>query len=385
MARNRISKGIHKQMLASFSLIVVLMIIVGVCSVMHIRRVYVNGNTIYEDNLMAIDYLKSISENVKEIDQYTTRIIKRIGKDTMAENKAVIEIIRAENDQIMDKYEALELTELEKRRYKQCRLSVISFNKYIDDMIKLAEQGNTVAASNMYEEELLPVEACTYELIDAATELASKRASQKNADNRSYYTRTTEIITIITIIVVILSIIVSNRIREIYSNKLKKVREWADGLAQYNLSNELTVTSDDEFGASAKKLNDAQFMIRELLSRVIDESISMSDIGTTIAKGAQKSKDRIEAINLMELQYEEDGEQLTSLIKKTMEQCPLDSQMIAEWNVVLKRLDENINLADESSKELMSIATYLDQIRIEAEHQNELIVNHKNELKKFRV
>ena len=68
-----------------------------------------------------------------------------------------------------------------------------------------------------------------------------------------------------------------------------------------------------------------------------------------------------------------------------MQLYPLDEEMIKEWNVVLERLDNNLVLADESSKELMSIVTYLEQICVVADYQKKIIEKQKEHTDKFII
>ena len=384
MAR-RNKKGIHRQLILSFLIIIFMTIVVGISSIYHVKHVYENGKTIYEDNLNAVDYLMTLDTNIWMTDQVVVRMVKHVGDDTMTDNKAYIENLREKSSKIMEDYEALNLSKLEKKRYKQCKLSIISFNQYVDTVIKYVDEGNVTEASEVYTRELIPMENSVYEFLDATSELASNRASDKNADNRSYYVRTINIIVVTMVIIVAFGVIISLRVSNSYTRKLNKIQEWADRVAKYDMSNDIEIHSNDEFGVTAKSLNDSKFMLKEILSKIKNETETLSQSEEDVGEAIKKVKDRIEAINLTELQYDEDGNQLAALIKKTMQLYPLDEEMIKEWNVVLERLDNNLVLADESSKELMSIVTYLEQICVVADYQKKIIEKQKEHTDKFII
>ncbi len=384
MAR-RNKKGIHRQLILSFLIIIFMTIVVGISSIYYVKHVYENGKTIYEDNLNAVDYLMTLDTNIWMTDQVVVRMVKHVGDDTMTDNKAYIESLREKSSKIMEDYEALNLSKLEKKRYKQCKLSIISFNQYVDTVIKYVDEGNVTEASEVYTRELIPVENSVYEFLDATSELASNRASDKNADNRSYYVRTINIIVVTMVIIVAFGVIISLRVSNSYTRKLNKIQEWADRVAKYDMSNDIEIHSNDEFGVTAKSLNDSKFMLKEILSKIKNETETLSQSEEDVGEAIKKVKDRIEAINLTELQYDEDGNQLAALIKKTMQLYPLDEEMIKEWNVVLERLDNNLVLADESSKELMSIVTYLEQICVVADYQKKIIEKQKEHTDKFII
>ncbi len=384
MAR-RNKKGIHRQLIMSFLIIIFMTIVVGISSIYHVKHVYENGKTIYEDNLNAVDYLMTLDTNIWMTDQVVVRMVKHVGDDTMTDNKAYIESLREKSSKIMEDYEALNLSKLEKKRYKQCKLSIISFNQYVDTVIKYVDEGNVTEASEVYTRELIPVENSVYEFLDATSELASNRASDKNADNRSYYLRTINIIVVTMVIIVAFGVILSLRVSNSYTKKLNKIQEWADRVAKYDMSNDIEIHSNDEFGVTAKSLNDSKFMLKDILSKIKNETETLSQSEEDVGEAIKKVKDRIEAINLTELQYDEDGNQLAALIKKTMQSYPLDEEMIKEWNVVLERLDNNLVLADESSKELMSVATYLEQIGVVADYQKKIVEKQKEHTDKFII
>jgi methyl-accepting chemotaxis protein len=358
---------------------------VGISSIYHVKHVYENGKTIYEDNLNAVDYLMTLDTNIWMTDQVVVRMVKHVGDDTMTDNKAYIENLREKSSKIIEDYEALNLSKLEKKRYKQCKLSIISFNQYVDTVIKYVDEGNVTEASEVYTRELIPVENSVYEFLDATSELASNRASDKNADNRSFYVRTINIIVVTMVIIVAFGVIISLRVSNSYTKKLNKIQEWADRVAKYDMSNDIEIHSNDEFGVTAKSLNDSKFMLKEILSKIKNETETLSQSEEDVGEAIKKVKDRIEAINLTELQYDEDANQLAALIKKTMQLYPLDEEMIKEWNVVLERLDNNLLLADESSKELMSIVTYLEQICVVADYQKKIIEKQKEHTDKFII
>jgi methyl-accepting chemotaxis protein len=187
------------------------------------------------------------------------------------------------------------------------------------------------------------------------------------------------------VIIVAFGVIISLRVSNSYTRKLNKIQEWADRVAKYDMSNDIEIHSNDEFGVTAKSLNDSKFMLREILSKIKNETETLSQSEEDVGEAIKKVKDRIEAINLTELQYDEDGNQLAALIKKTMQLYPLDEEMIKEWNVVLERIDNNLALADESSKELMSIVTYLEQICVVADYQKKIIEKQKEHTDKFII
>ncbi|MDE5864930.1 MAG: MCP four helix bundle domain-containing protein, partial [Lachnospiraceae bacterium] len=189
--------SIRKKLLLSYYGIVLLILAVGIAGIYSLREVYSNGNEIYENNLKSVEVLKSINQNVKEIDQCVIGMMSLLGEDNGEEYIAEIEKLQNENSDLMKQYDGLEVTDLELRRYNQCRLSILTFDKHIATIIDYIQQGSMDMAVAAYEQQLMPAKACTYELIDAVVELSTDNAYSKNAGNYRIYKNIIWIITVI--------------------------------------------------------------------------------------------------------------------------------------------------------------------------------------------
>ena len=84
-----------------------MILVVGVGGIYHIKRVYRNGNRIYDTNLKSVDYLKTLNINVRQIDQRVLSMLQGLGNMTVAEYRAEIEKLQDSNAIIMEKYLAM--------------------------------------------------------------------------------------------------------------------------------------------------------------------------------------------------------------------------------------------------------------------------------------
>lgn len=180
---------IRKKLLISYFSIVALIVVVGVLGIYNIHSVYENGNEIYINNLKSVEYLKSINQNVKEIDQCIISMMTALDSSNHVKYMTTITALKQKNEELMKAYETISISDMERKRYQQCRLSILSFNKQIEEMLGSMKEGEKGAALQRYEQELMPVKACTYELIDAVVEMATSIAEQKNKDNMRIYQR----------------------------------------------------------------------------------------------------------------------------------------------------------------------------------------------------
>lgn len=385
MADKKKVRSIRKKLLFSYFSLVALILLIGIIGISNIREVYNNSNEIYVNNLTSVDYLKSINQNVKEIDRCIISMMSDLDLKYHDSYVTNIERLQEENSRLMEQYGKLRVTKLEERRYNQCRLSILTFNKQIQSIMESLEAGNTDAAIGSYEQELMPVKACTYELIEAVVELSTSNAQSRNDNNQRIYRQLRRMLAIVMILSVIIAIIITIKMSDYFTGKLAAIRRLAKRISEYNISDDILGMSDDEFGETMEALNDSQFMIRELVERIIDESAIISDAGEEVSLAVRKSGQRIENVNVKVLQYGEKTGKIDDTIRLVLQNRSLDTETVDMLNDILKQAAEAREVLVEARSELSGVAMYLEQIGITSDYQNEIANSHKEQVKKFKV
>ncbi len=385
MTEKRKGMTIRKKLLLSYFSLVLLIVIIGIIGISNIREVYRNGNEIYLSNLKSVDYLKSIDLNVKEIDQSLMVLMSRVGSSYQEEYLSDINRLQKENEGLLEAYSKLNVTRLEKRRYNQFRLSLLTFDKQIEVITEKLKAGDREAAINAYTQELTPVRATTYELIEAIVELSAANAQSKNDNNQKIYDRLILVIVITMLLAILIAVIITVKMSNYFTSKLGAIQRLAKRISEYNISDDIRGMSNDEFGQTMEALNDSQFMMRELMERIIEESSTISDTGEEVSLAVRKSGQRIENINVKVLQSGEMAGQMDNTVRTILEDRSLDQDTVERLNNILKKSEEARGILSEARAELSSVAMYLEQIGITSDYQNEIANSHKEQVKKFKV
>lgn len=385
MADKKKVTSIRKKLLFSYLSLVALILLMGIIGIFNIREVYNNSNEIYVNNLTSVDYLKSINQNVKEIDRCIISMMSDLDLEYHDSYVMNIEKLQEENSRLMEQYGKLRVTKLEERRYNQCRLSILTFNKQIQSIMESLEAGNTEAAIGAYEQELMPVKACTYELIEAVVELSTSNAQSRNDNNQRIYRQLRRMIAIAMILSVVIAIIITIKMSDYFTSKLAAIRRLAKRISEYNISDDIRGMSNDEFGETMEALNDSQFMMRELVERIIDESAIISDAGEEVSLAVRKSGQRIENVNVKVLQYGEKTGKIDDTIRLVLQNRSLDTETVDMLNDILEQAAAAKEVLAEARAELSGVAMYLEQIGITSDYQNEIANSHKEQVKKFKV
>ena len=385
MKSRRVRLSIRVKLLISYFAIVVLIIFVGFTGIYSIHEVYSNGNEIYINNLKSVEFLKSINQNVRGIDQCVISMMSALDSVHHQEYKQEIADLKAQNTELLENYEKLDVTDLEERRYNQCRLSILTFDKQVESITESIESGNGNVAVTQYEQELIPVKACTFELLDAMVELCNASAESKNNDNHVIYNNIIWLIVAIMVISVLAAIILTVFISQYFTSKLMAIQRLAKRLSEYDVSDDILGTSGDEFGQTMEALNDSQFMIRDLLEKIINESVDISETGEDVSLAVKKSNQRIEGVNVKVYDAEVLAGDMRILADDVLDNRSLDAESAEN----IKQLMMKASLAEEELQdvqtELTGIAMYLEQIGITSDYQNEIAGEHKKQMNKFKV
>lgn len=385
MTEKKSGMSIQKKLLLSYFSIVALILVVGSIGIYNVREVYSNGNEIYINNMNSVEYLKSINQNVKEIDQCVISMMSNLNLKYHTAYVEQIAKLQENNRILMEQYSQLEITDLEKRRYNQCRLSILTFDKQIDRIVESINKGDTEGALGTYEQELMPAKACTYELIEAVVELATANAQSKNEENKQIYENLIWMTGMIMLFSVIVAVFITIRMSNYFTSKLTAIQRLAKRISEYNISDDIQGMENDEFGETMDALNESQFMMRDLMEKIIDESATISDTGEEVSLAIRKSGQRIENINVKVLQSGEMTEQIDDVVRQILENRSLDKDMVERLNMLLKKSDEAREILVDARAELSSVAMHLEQIGITSDYQNEIANSHREQVKKFKV
>ena len=385
MTEKKTGTSIRKKLLLSYFSIVALILIVGIIGIYNIKEVYSNGNEILVNNLRSVEYLKSINQNVKEIDR---SVISMMSDLDIAYHQSYVDKItnlQQENEQLMKDYSKLKVTQLEERRYNQCRLSILTFNKQIRSIVEAIDAGDMEGAIGSYEQELMPAKACTYELIEAIVELSTANANSKNEENHQIYQNIIWMICFTMLFSIVVAIEITIRMSNYFTSKLGAIQQLAKRISEYNISDDIQGMENDEFGKTMEALNDSQFMMRDLLEKIIDESATISDTGEEVSLAVRKSNQRIEAVNVKVYDADAKSKEMMEIVNQILENRSLDADTVTLLKQIMTNSEVTQNDLESVQAELTGIAMYLEQIGITSDYQNEIANSHKEQVKKFKV
>lgn len=377
MQKKRIS--LRLKLIISYSLFVLLIVVIGLMAIWNMKRIFDNSNAIYKNNLQSINILRTVNQNVKEINLCISNAFENTDYPVTEE----IEDFQSQNQSLLTSYEKMDTTAMERRRYKQCRLSIQTFDKQIDSITVALKKGDTETARQMYTQELAPVRACTYELLDAIVELSEKNAEAKYLDNKEMYRNIIYTVVTLVILSLLLAIVITVYVNGMLKRRLTSIGLLAERLSEYDLSEDIGDIVQDEFGKITESLNNAQLMLRNLITKISEESEDMAAIGSDLSGAVNKIGSRIENINLIIYDTETEIEK----IEKKCGDLMTHSEGEERVNVtkMMNICAEQRKILENIQSDLTGVISYVSQINIIVSQQNDISALHKVQMGKFKI
>lgn len=377
--------SIQARLLISYLALVVLIVIIGAVGVRNIYRVYNNGKYVFDNNLQTINYLKSVSQNIRELDKLASSMTVKDGYAASDTSLTSIETLKKKNKELIESCMSVEISSNEKNIIEKCGKELDELNRRLDRVLVLAGEGDKEKAHEAYEGDFAASKESALKLIDDAVKLAVNSAGKSNEENEIISRRVAIIAVLAGIASIAAALGIALYMSRYITKRLESIRNLAKRLAEYDVSDDIKEVRNDEFGLTMSALNDSQFIIRDLVEKIIDESSDISNIGSDVSEAIARSGERIEAVNVQMLEYAKMDEYISDSVQIILENRNLDDDVVRRLRNILRESEKVKALQNEARGELRSINMLLEQIVITADMQNEIAQRHKEKIDKFKV
>ncbi|MDU1322035.1 MAG: methyl-accepting chemotaxis protein [Clostridium botulinum] len=197
------------------------------------------------------------------------------------------------------------------------------------------------------------------------TEWSMAIAVEKNYLFKDIYTLRT-VILISTILFIILGMIISNVISKNIKDPLVKMKEHAEQLEKCNLTYKNSINRKDEFGETARALNEASNILNQTINSVKNES-------QNILQSSNCTKETFNKVNA-------EVQQITAFTEEISANMEESSAGIEEMASMTASVKEDMNITKEKAKEGLDLAI---NIKEKAESVNEDACSSMNEVEKI--
>lgn len=266
------NRTIRTKLLIGFSLISILLGVIGILGVYDMKVIDDNAEEMYAYNLQNIDDLHEIRYIISENSVDFKNLILAKSPEEVSEINSRVDSRRAKNKELFESFESRLTTDNQKAAWKNLTDDIGQLrdkrNKAIDKLYTdKREEG--IAELYKYEEESKEI----HKRIDALINSNKLRAKENNERNGRLYYKTSRILIGFVIAGLVLAVALSIVISSYFSNAINKGLKFAEALGDGDLTYEVEVSQgSDEIHKLNNALRDAQLKMRETLMSIVHKT-----------------------------------------------------------------------------------------------------------------
>lgn len=276
---------VSTKLISIFVIIAILLVLINLVNVVTISKFNNNANKLYNDNLVSIIAINDVYKDLLEIYSNEGKLVYITDKNEIqnllnidAKNDTDIDgnikiyknaLTKEEDEKLIAEFETIINTY---RNVRKEYIDLITSEKRNDLMKKFAEvtKHKDIVISKL----------------DQIVDLNNKWANETIDYNESLFRTSIRVNIEVIIFSVILLAIFGTLIVKSITKPLRKILEFANRLANYDISTPITVENANEFGQTGMALNKGQeniaVLIRDIMSGAEDMSAASEELSATI-------------------------------------------------------------------------------------------------------
>lgn len=329
----------------AFGIILMFMIILGTIGASNIKKINDNSVSMYKDNFLVLENIKTIKENIME-SRADLLYIVFVDKNSeeIKENEDNIKRVTQLNEELMKQIEASNLTDEAKKLYSDFRGHLTEYRDYRDNMIALAYEGKYEQA-----EAVMPNIGKSrdnmFENLNKLVDTMKKQVAGKNNSNNEIFKSSY----IMTVLLLIISVIIAGAlgvtISMLITRQINKVVGYVKEIEKGDFSKKLHVDTRDEIGVLTGALNTAVEKTRELIFEISKSSQEISASSEELSATIEEISSKVEIVNESTQEIAKGTEDLSA----TTEEVGASSQEIAS---TVNELAGKANKGSQSASEI---------------------------------
>lgn len=285
------SLKIGERLLLAYALVALTMIITSVYTLLNMQEIKVLNSSLFEKNLMAIDYLLEADRDAYQSRLALMHAINNRDAKLTDELKDDIQSNLKQVDERYHKYAEIYQVSTTLGFMKQDSIFQDNFPEwsyFTDTIIFLVENRDIQTANTLYETTYSLHFDQMRESLNQSTEILMANAERENEEVKNIAVQALIVVLILSCIFLIIVVISGVTVTRSITIPLKQLVYNTKQIAIGNLSTEMKIRRNDELGELAKSFNTTTYQLRSIISS-IKESISNVNNGSQqISQSAQQ-------------------------------------------------------------------------------------------------
>jgi methyl-accepting chemotaxis protein len=341
-----------QKLILCFLTISLLLGVVGYIGIIDMAKINKSAVSMYNDNLMPINQLKTVKENLLTIRGYNLLLVYEENDSKISGYINEINRLVDEDNRLLAEYEKTNMSDKEKELYPQFKKYLLEYREKRAVLVKASEAHNHEAEIEALAQ-VSDARTKMEEVLDKLVEININLAKEANENNNEVFAESNKIMIAIVIGGILLAIAIGYIVSKMISKNLKKVMFFADAIGKGDLTQEVSMSSKDEIGMLAKALNMSAANIRVLISQINSSTGEISASSEELSATIEEITSKMMTINESTKQISKGTEEVSSVSEEV-------SASAEEVNSIVGTLSER---AAEASKSFTEIEKRAVEVR----------------------
>jgi len=360
------------QKLIGISLLSTLFLIaVGIVGLLSMNKMNINTEHIYNTNLLRLQKFYSVKSNINLGLSDMEHILNSNFKGDISSSEKDLDNLSSSNNKLFEEIEKMPfLNSKEETDYKNVKAVLSKYRESRVKILKDVDNGNYEDAITLYNSEYVGLREDVVSKINIIIEDNVQEASNTSESSKivfkDSYKFLTSFILISAIILIASGLLMANWLRK----RITRVVNFANDLADGNLTEEITISNHDELGYMSRALNIAVGNMKNLIMQLTKDMEDVRESNETLTLTMEEMSATMININ-----------EATQGISNTSLELSSSTQEVSSYTMLIDRLTEELNIKAKEreldSNEIMNRAVVIKENAEESSNKTINLFNEK--------
>ncbi|NMF05310.1 methyl-accepting chemotaxis protein [Clostridium beijerinckii] len=278
---------ISQKLIGSSVICTVFLVLVGIAGLFSMNKLNINTDKIYNNNLMRLQKLYVVKSNTNLGLSDMEHIINSNFKNDIDEAQKDLADLSDLNNKTFEEIEKIPYSsEKEEADYKKVKDALIRYRDIRTKIIKDVTDNNYEGAIALYNSEYVTLREEIADDINVIINENIDAAKETSESSNAVFKNSFKFLTIFVVISALILAILSGGLAIWLRKRINSIVNFANGLAEGDLTEKININAYDEIGNMSKALNiavlDVKNLIIELTNRMKNVRISNEDLTSTM-------------------------------------------------------------------------------------------------------
>ncbi|QGU95793.1 HAMP domain-containing protein [Clostridium bovifaecis] len=337
---------IGKKLTLSFTLISLLIGIVGYIGIANMGKINSSAESMYNKNMVGVQVIGEIKQNLLQIRSDILLLLYDKDRSKLQGIEEEIQKLTDINNKLIADYKNIITTEEEQKLFGQFEKQLEDYRAKRVELIKHVHE-------NKYEEafkdfpKVNDIREKMFDTLDKEIELNSKIAQKDNERNNALYKSSLSLTIVIIFAGIFLALLLGIKMSNMISKRMNKVLAFAESVGEGDLSSEIDINTQDEIGNLASALNKAGENMRALISEIMGSAADISAASEELSATTEEVSSQMETIDESAGQIAKGAQDLSA---STEEVSASSEEIDSRANEMLRKAEYARNRSEEIRK-----------------------------------